>query len=150
MGSRELALQDSVYSDGLQMRKWKGGSLRPKAQDMELSRPSVPGGTDFTVSWTTNTSESKPRDPNWPLTVQWRPRQAHFTSHPSVKGRDRASASLWPAGRPQEPGTRENVGRTPQYPAGSNPSQHSAAKWPESHSRHLPQGLVNIGFFFPA
>lgn len=106
VGSWELALQDSIYNDGLQMCKWKVGSLWPKAQDMGLSRPRVPGGTSFTVSWTTNTSESKPRDPNWPLTVRWRPRQSHFTSHPSVKGRDRASASLWPAGRPQEPGTR--------------------------------------------
>lgn len=119
-----------VYNADLQMCKWKVGSLLPKAQDMELSRPRVPGGTGFKVSWTTNTSESKPRDPNWP--------------HCAME----ASASLWPAGRPEEPGTRANFGRTPQYPAGSKPYQHSAgaAKWPESHSRHLPQGLVSIGF----
>lgn len=46
----ELALQDSAYSVGLQMCKWKVGSLWPKAQDIELSRPRVPGGTGFTVS----------------------------------------------------------------------------------------------------
>jgi hypothetical protein len=125
------------------MFKWKVGNLWPKAQDMELSRPRVPEGTGFIVSWTKNSSESKPRDPNWPHCVM----EAQPVSLHTPPISHRASASLWPAGRPQEPGIRTNVGRTPQHPAGSNPSQHSAAKRPESHSRHLPQGLVSIGFF---
>lgn len=84
-----------VYNAGLQMCKWKVGSLCPKAQDMELLRHLLHGLLD-------NTSESKPRDPNCPHCVM----EAQPASpDPSAKGRDRASASLWPEGRPQEPGT---------------------------------------------
>lgn len=122
-----------VCNVGLQMCTWKVRSLWPKAQQHGTVKAQS-SWRHLLYSLLDNTSESKLRDPNRPHCVM-EAQPASFHTPPISQRQRHISSGLLPAcglqGDHRNQAHRANAKRIPQHPGSSNPSQHTAAKWPE-------------------